>query len=395
VKYGLCCCWLLLATASAATQSDTCVIDFRDGGGRKEGSRVSESADGIEIQVGAVDEAGAHSQFIRWDQIRLLTSDTTDNDRLKRLASGEQLWRGRTRLGRGDLKAARECFTAAVAVLEPTARMSRMMASEGIARTASAARADWSRSLEAALTTAMLRSRFAAPGSWIAKRDELDSEYGLMLSVPPVWMDGDSAKRAHDALAAAADRERLANDLGLAQLLADAGRIAAADAGLAQPPATVNRDAKADPLEEIAKREQWSSSNSQRIAGKKGARLVSLWADAVSSDPAARKRSRQSLAQMTKSAEGKLRLWAIYAEGRSFAMESDPEEVRRGVGKMLLIPAAYGSEIPRLSEAALAQSAIALARIQDDEAAATLRRIKSEYESEFSGRIEPQQGDGY
>lgn len=98
---------------------------------------------------------------------------------------------------------------------------------------------------------------------------------------------------------------------------------------------------------------------------------------------------------MTKSAEGKLRLWAIYAEGRSFAMESDPEEVRRGVGKMLLIPAAYGSEIPRLSEAALAQSAIALARIQDDEAAATLRRIKSEYESEFSGRIEPQQGDGY
>ncbi|NDG63537.1 MAG: hypothetical protein EBY29_08750, partial [Planctomycetes bacterium] len=39
---------------------------------------------------------------------------------------------------------------------------------------------------------------------------------------------------------------------------------------------------------------------------------------------------------------------------------------------------------PRLAEAAVAQSAIALARIQDGESAAILRRIQSEYQAQFS-----------
>ena len=68
-------------------------------------------------------------------------------------------------------------------------------------------------------------------------------------------------------------------------------------------------------------------------------------------------------------------------------MESEPDDVRRGVGKMLLVPAAYGLEMPRLAEAALAQSAIALARIGDDQSAVILRRIQSEYQAESSERV--------
>jgi len=82
----------------------------------------------------------------------------------------------------------------------------------------------------------------------------------------------------------------------------------------------------------------------------------------------------------------------MYAEGRSLVMESDPDEVRKGVGKMLMIPAAYGIEMPHLAEAAVAQSAIALARIQDGESAAILRRIQSEYQAQFSEGAEKDNG---
>lgn len=367
-----------------------CIVDFRDGGGRKEAEILTESADGIEIQVAAA-AAASHTQFIRWDQIRSISGDSAAPTRARRLETGEALWRGRTRLARGDLKGARECFVAAAQGIEPDAQLSRMMAAEGIAQTASAASGDWARSLEAAVTVSILRGRIGLPEVWMTGTDPVDHTGGLIFSVAPAWMDGDSAKTALEILVAAADQARRDNDLGLAQIKSDAARIAAADAGLPQPPTATVRDAKIAQPDSAHAENRAPVTNATRAAAKNGARLLSVWADAVSADAAARKRSRQSLSQMIRSEDGMFRVWAIYAEGRSLAMESDPDEVRRGVGKMLLIPAAYGLEMPRLAEAALAQSAIALARIQDDESAAILRRIQGEYEAEFSERIEAKQ----
>ena len=267
-----------------------------------------------------------------------------------------------------------------------------MMASEGIAQTASVARDEWAQSLEAALKLSVLRGRIGVPKLWIDAIDPIDHDGGLILSVAPVWIDGDSAKSAQGFLVAAADRARSENDLSLAQIDSDAARIAAADAGLPQPPEGKSREAQIASPDSLPSGNLPPATNSAKSAAKNGAKFLALWADAVSSDPAARKKSRTSLAQMIRSEEGMLRVWAMYAEGRSLVMESDPDEVRKGVGKMLMIPAAYGIEMPRLAEAAVAQSAIALARIQDGESAAILRRIQSEYQAQFSEGAEKDNG---
>ena len=378
-----------------AAEQTLCTVNFRDGGGHKEGSVLKESADGIEIQIAGatLDTADASStQFIRWDQIRSISGDSAEPIRSRRLEIGESLWRGRTRLTRGDLRGARECFLVAAKGIEPSASLLRMMASEGIAQTASVARDEWAQSLEAALKLSVLRGRIGVPKLWIDAIDPIDHDGGLILSVAPVWIDGDSAKSAQGFLVAAADRARSENDLSLAQIDSDAARIAAADAGLPQPPEGKSREAQSSFPDSLPSGNLPPATISAKSAAKNGAKFLALWADAVSSDPAARKKSRTSLAQMIRSEEGMLRVWAMYAEGRSLVMESDPDEVRKGVGKMLMIPAAYGIEMPRLAEAAVAQSAIALARIQDGESAAILRRIQSEYQAQFSEGAEKDNG---
>ena len=380
---------------SATAEQTLCTVNLRDGGSSEEATVLKESADGIEIQVGAAksDPADKSStQFLRWDQIRSIGGDSSDVVRTRRLEIGESLWRGRIRLARGDLSGARECFLVAALGIEPTAPLLNMMVAEGIAQTASVAKDEWAMSLAAALKLSILRGRIGVPKSWIDASDPIDHDGGLILSVAPAWIDGDSAKMAQSFLVAAADRARSENDLALAQIDSDAARIAAADAGLPQPPATKARETESASTDSLPSGNFPPVTNSVKSAAKNGAKFLSLWADAVSSDAGARKKSRATLAQMIRVEEGMLRVWAVYAEGRSLVMESDPDEVRRGVGKMLMIPAAYGIEMPRLAEAALAQSAIALARIQDDESAAILRRIQSEYQAQFREGAETDNG---
>ncbi|NBX37540.1 MAG: hypothetical protein EBR10_10040, partial [Planctomycetes bacterium] len=130
-----------------------------------------------------------------------------------------------------------------------------------------------------------------------------------------------------------------------------------------------------------------------RGALRKGAQLIELWADALSGDEASRKRARQQLAQLERSEEGALRLLAIYAQGRSLAAENDPEEVRRGVGRMLLIPAAHADMLPALTDAALMQSAEALTRIRDDASAGILRAARADMQEQFQASRSVETGD--
>jgi hypothetical protein len=254
--------------------------------------------------------------------------------------------------------AARTAFSAASAQLaEPSnaqARLQRLMALEGLARTSTAVPNDAARVAQA-LEAAALRSQFGALDAWLTGGDAFDVRSGLMLTVPPAWRDAQGAAAACASLDAAVERAREAQDSIAVALLESAARIASAEAGKPRSPAAP------------------SKSPVPRGPLRKGAQLIDLWADALSSDEAARKRARQGLAQFERSEEGTLRLLAIYAQGRSLALESDPEEVRRGVGKMLLIAAAHADAIPSLTDSALEQSAEALARIRDDASAAILR----------------------
>lgn len=127
---------------------------------------LKESADGIEIQIPEAkpDTADASStQFLRWDQIRSISGESSDIERSRRLEIGEALWRGRMRLARGDLSGARECFLIAAKGIEPSASLLRMMVAEGIAQTASVAKDEWVQSLEASLNLSVLRGRIGVP----------------------------------------------------------------------------------------------------------------------------------------------------------------------------------------------------------------------------------------
>lgn len=403
LRWSLCGAALCLGTLATATfaQGVEAVVALRDGGASKSGALLREGADGIEIQV--QDGAGSHTQFLRWDQIRTLTAVGASAAREKRLAAGAMLWRGRSRLDRGDLAGARIMFTRAAESIDSSAVLARMMVQEAIARTAAVDLDRWDESLAASLTAATMRARVAVPSEWLATPSAFDADSGLILGIAPVWLDGASAKRAQQRFVAEALRARDQNEVALAQLFTLCARIAAADAGNPEKsPARVTAAAPADDGE-VSKLAGQSvalevepalepASFAARAAARLGVRVLTGWADAVSADAPARKRGRETLHAIARAESGAVRMWAIYGEGRSLVMEDDADKVRLGVGKMLLIPAAYGAESPRLAEAALVQSSIALARIHDDESAAVLRALHTQ--TTDSDRLEVQSNTG-
>jgi len=365
-----------LAVACAAALGDRVTVDLRDSLGRREVETISEDADGMKVRWNA--EKAVIEQSLRWDQIRAVDGGNAPPQRAAWLASGERLWRARTRLARGDLVGARGAFTDAWAALgEQTnvqARLQRLMALEGLARTSAVVPDDAARVAQA-LEAAALRSQFGTLDAWLTGGDAFDARSGLMLTVPPAWLDAQRAAAACASLDAAAARARDAQDLTAAGILESAARIASAEAGKPRPAAAGSKPA------------------APSGALRKGRQLIDLWADALSGDEAARKRARQGLAQMERSEEGALRLLAIYAQGRSLALENDPEEVRRGVGKMLLIPAAHADAIPALTDAALEQSAEALTRIRDDASAGILRAARADMQEQFQDSRPVETGD--
>ena len=383
---------LALVLGSLGAHGDvSSIVHLRDGTEKREGTIRSESVDGIEIEI-EIDRRSL-TQFLRWDQIRSILGDAPTEVRLARLKMGERLWRGRFRLARQDLRGARACFLAALAELSPPATLGRAMTNEGIARTAQVDEQAWTQSLEAALTDSVLRGRVAIPLNWMDGVSSFDPASGLHLAVPPVWVDQERAKQAESELRAAEKRARAASDDGLAKILGDCARIAAADAGSPAPPPLIASESKpaGEPAEPAAG--QGGATTAARAAARSGAAVIAAWANALSADPALRKRGRTELRKTIANEDGLVRIWALYAEGRSSAMEDDPEEVRRGVGRMLLIPAAYATESPVLARAALVQSTRALARIQDDESAEKLRQIAQEYHRNSNGNFTTQEGD--
>ncbi len=391
-------CVVVLGASGTALSADALVV-LRDGGATRTGELLREGADGVEIEVKSAD--GALTHFLRWDQIRTLTSDSSSAQREQRLARGAELWRARVRLARGDLPAARTLFTQASRAVDAAAVLERMIIEEGIAQTALVDEEAWAESLASNLTASVFRSRYQLPAEWIAQPHTVDARTGLLLGVAPVWLDGASAQQARESLIVAADRARVQSDLALAELLTLASRIAAADAGTPEKaparvtttaPASTQAPASTSEPERTAHTTLEPATLEARSAAKLAAKLLTGWADAVAADAPARKRGRDALQSIARVENGAVRMWAIYAEGRSLAMEEDPDKVRIGVGKMLLIPAAYSAEAPRLAAAALLQSSIALVRIHDDESAAVLRRLHTA--TDDTDRIDVQSNPG-
>ncbi len=345
---------VLLASATATAAMPPCIVDLRDSESSREGYLAREDAAGIVLAER--DDPAAPTIEIRWDEIESFVAEPAPKERASRMAAGSDVWRGRTRLSRGDLAGAREAFSRALTTLPREAGVVRQLAFEGVARTAEVAPQDGATSAVAAFFTTAARGSGPLPRVWIGADGGVDAATGLVINVPPAWLDAEGAERAERALADESARALAEGDLLLSALCQYGARIAAADAGTPRP---------------------GNSARPREATGsaRKALRLLDAWAEGVSVEPAARRRGRSVLQSIVKGDSGVSRLWALYALGRSLSMEDDPEDVRLGVGKMLVIPAAHEAECPVLARAALVQSALALSRIHDDQSAAALRAM--------------------
>lgn len=356
--------------ALVAVDSDSCRIDVRPDG-IVQGRLLREDANGVDVEMQVDGKPLVRSW--RWDQIRSLDTDASGSVREQRIRTGTVLWRAISRFARGDMDGARAMFLAARPMIESEATSLALIVDAGIAATAQAAPSEWDESLIAAMRTAAHTVEQLQALADALNSSDLDLPSGLVLDVPPAWVDGNAAEHAMKRLSRCADEARVAGDPMAAQLLDYAARIAAADAGIPAAP---------------------QSSALARPQGKVGIKLLAAWADGVSADAGARKRGRESLKTIIRNSSGQLRAWAIFAEGRSLAMENDPALVRLGAGRMMLIPAMYAPESQQLARCAIAQAAIALARIHDDESASILRGMKRPDSMDKLESRTKQQGDG-
>ena len=329
-------------------------VTLRHQGGDRVGRVVAEDADGITIELAGTP---AVRQFIRWDLVRSVAGPAAaPPSRESRMALGESIWRGRVRIDRGDAAAAEPLLQAAASTLAREDGALALAAWEELLRARIALGGELA---DAAIRAPSLRAVVRPKGDPAAalpvRPDPLDAGTWLAPAAPPAWATRAEATRAREGFQSIASSSR---DVALVAGLY--AQIAGADAGDPQPPPP--RGAR--PV---------GSPPPPRGPLAQGVELLEAWAAAVSNDVEARRRGRETLRRMARELSPAMRAWAIYAGGRSLAMESDAKQRRLGATEMLKAAAAHGALAPILERAAYARSAEALDAAGDSASAALLR----------------------
>lgn len=329
-------------------------VELRHQGGSREGRLVAEDNDGVTVELPG---SPPMRQFIRWDLVRSIDGGgPPPASRAARLALGESIWRGRVRIDRGDAAAAEQLLQPAAASLSRESGPLALAAWEELLRARIALGGELA---EVAVRTPSLRAMARPVGdppvALPPRAEPIDAQTGLVAAAPPAWASPSQAARAEAGFKALASGSR--DVAPVAQLYA---QIAAADAGHPQPPPP--RGAR--PV---------GSPPPPRGPLARGVDLLEAWAGAVSDDAEARRRGRETLRRMSRELSPAMRAWAIYAGGRSLAMESDPKQRRIGATEMLKAAAAHGALAPTLERAAESRAAEALDAAGDGASAALLR----------------------
>lgn len=345
----------LLAWAMASAHAHAQVtVTLRHQGGDRVGRIAAEDGDGITLEVPG---APPQREFIRWDIVRSVDGGgVAPQSRAQRMALGESIWRGRIRLDRGDAAAAEPLLQAAASSLSRESGPLALAAWEELLRARIALGGELA---EGAVRAPSLRASVRASGdlpvALPSRADPLDAGTGLVPSAPPAWATRAEATRAREGFQSIAASSR-----DVALLAGLYAQIAAADAGDPQPPPP--RGAR--PV---------GSPPPPRGALARGVELLEAWAAAVSNDAEARKRGRETMRRMARELSPAMRAWAIYAGGRSLAMEGDAKQRRIGATEMLKAAAAHGALAPILVRAAESRAAESLEAAGDSTSAAMLR----------------------
>ena len=263
-----------------------------------EGVRVFGSSDGL-----------TQEQVIAWD--RVASIDPMRNGAMeaglqKRLKLGEELWRGRTRLNRGDARLALEEFQKAWSSLQNEQSELAALAAEGFVR-ASLARQQQHDAIVAGLAVAALKAKGYTSDRFAGLKPILDQETGLLPELPPV-LDETRAAEAAEAIEAWSTS--------------------------AQPEDRI----RAELMRNLLLRNSPESAENPRNANE-GITFLSRLVELDSTDPKRRERSRGRLLRSLDSVPTWREAWMHFFVGRSLVQrETDPALRQIGVLELLNVP---------------------------------------------------------
>lgn len=305
--------------------------------------------------AGVVVRAGEGTKTIAWDRVREVRGEHGGAADAFAKAAGT-LWRGRTRLERGDFVAAEPLLESLVDVARSTQGPTSSVVFEGVLR------CRLRRGAQASAVWAWLdwvRARGGVIGGgvdpaahWVGGRVEgspvVDPATGLVMSMPPVFLR-DSAL---DAAASGSEWERYGSGADvvtaeLAALYRDAARYESAMSTGAKPTAQASESVRLVSdmvLSRVGNDQQRAAARAAleaRITGKE----VEPW----------------------------LECWCRVGIGRSLLREAEAEQKRLGIVQLLHAPARFVRVSPSLAALALAEGAVALNELGDESGARALR----------------------
>ncbi len=391
--------------AMASPAAARAVVSLRSSGGTVEGEVVSATGAGLVLRVAAADGV-LQERTIGWDTVRTLEGGGAASSTF--LSIGEQLWRGRSRIERGD-------FVMGERVIEPLyATIIGGASATGGAKAAGAgtnapAWPGLGGPTGAVLAEAALRCRLnrgwttaaiepwlawraaqeeggrlggvivspgqAAPGQqqWVGGQMSgvgvTDLGTGLCVQLPPIFSSAASARAlpAIYALGTWAAAERRAGSTGELAKIYRAAIAAemAQSAGNAPEPLAIELMKSADPgvrlcAEIVVSRVGTSAERAEaRNAMKQRLAIGKL----RTSD------SETATAQTLSSWQ---EAWVRAAIGRSLLLETDLKSRREGLVSLLHVPARFGEQVPWLAAICLREAIETLKQMGDSEGAARL-----------------------
>jgi hypothetical protein len=314
------------------------------------------SADVISITAPGmvVGDEGRPEWIIGWDRV-LRVDDPHAAEAALFLRIGEELWRARTRLERGDAPSAEPIFERLLPELSPGGGPMLAVAAEGLLR-CRLRRGAQVAAVEPWIEWLRVRDLGSADGpapfapDWSARSGMepiIDSATGLVPGMPPVWLDW-SPVRVYAGTEPPASEGPPTKAATLAALYLHAARF---EVGLEASLPVISRPD--DP----------------------GISLVLDMVLARSGGAEVRAGAREAL---TKRLSGErdtwTEAWCRAAIGRSMIRESDEEDRRLGVVELLHLPARFSRSHPYLAGLCLAEASAALADLGDSAGAAALRK---------------------
>jgi hypothetical protein len=327
---------------AGSPQSAERLLHRRDGASPLVVERIAATADGVQATV--IASGLAVEQLVEWDRI----SDIDPGPRgilepgiESGIANGTLLWRGRTRLERGDAKLARAAFEAALEAQTSFRSRTASIAMEGLVRASIALGES-----DGVLGEATLFAEFDAIDGSTSRFEQfgalVDPQTGLLTTVPPIGGAEDGSRmrdwfrRVPTADAAQASRRNL-----LSRLMARTG-----------------------PPEE---RVETLDAGDQLLF-----RLTELDAD----DAAIRERARRQLLDGIREFPRWKASWVRFFVGRAaLEHDTDPDRRMRGVLDLVHVLALESAAPPVLRRESLRLAVTALRELGREESAATLESI--------------------